>query len=116
MATAAVVTFVKNLGQGPSFNASYPDPYSARSRQNFATLTAATTTDTAQDGEIAMVGNSGTSMIAVAIGSTPDATATASTSATSAGMPVPPGAVVPKIVGMVFDPMRLNVGLAKHAR
>lgn len=90
MATAAVVTFCKLKG------GIVPNLFhQVRSRQNFATLVSATTTDTAQDGEIAIVGNSGTTMIAVANGSTPDATATTSNGdVTSAGLPVPPGGFV----------------------
>jgi hypothetical protein len=51
------------------------------------------TTDTAQAGEVAIVGNAGTSMVAIAYGSVPDAAATASTAVTGAGFPLAPGAV-----------------------
>ncbi len=52
-----------------------------------------TTTATALAGEVIVVGNGESSMVAVAIGSTPDAAATAETSATTAGYPVGAGQV-----------------------
>lgn len=51
------------------------------------------TTATAQAGETIVVGNGESSMVAVAIGTTPDAAATAETSATTAGYPVGAGQV-----------------------
>jgi hypothetical protein len=58
------------------------------------TTVGALSSDTAHDGETAVVGNAGTSMISAAVGSAPDATATASNSVTSAPIPVPAGGVV----------------------
>ena len=52
-----------------------------------------TTTATAQAGEIIVVGNGEASMVAVAIGTTPDAAAVAETAATTAGYPVGAGQV-----------------------
>lgn len=54
-----------------------------------------TTSASVQDGEIVLIGNGESSMVAVAFGTTPDAAAAASTVATTAGMPVPAGAVMP---------------------
>jgi hypothetical protein len=58
----------------------------------------ATTSRAVADGEIVVVLNEETSAVLVAYGTTPDATATASTAATSAGYPVPAGLVSPPIV------------------
>lgn len=48
-------------------------------------------TATVQDGDVVLIGNAETDMIAVAFGTTPDADATAETADTSAGCPVPAG-------------------------
>ena len=50
-----------------------------------------TATAGAEDGEMIVVGNGETSMIAAAFGTTPDAAALTKTTATSAGMPIPAG-------------------------
>lgn len=50
-----------------------------------------TTTATVAEGEVVIVANNETSMIAVAFGTTPDADATAATAATSAGVAIPAG-------------------------
>ena len=90
MATAAMVSFTAMRGVGSAYA---PGPGSARVRENFATLPAVTT-NAAIDGEIALVCNNSTAAaIACAIGTTPDATATASTAATSAGFAIAPGEV-----------------------
>lgn len=64
----------------------------ARVRENITVP--GSTTATLQAGEIVIVGNGESGMVAAAMGTTPDAAATASTSATSAGVPVGPGAVI----------------------
>lgn len=66
-----------------------------------------TTTATVQDGELVIVGNAESSMVAVAFGTTPDAAALASTSATSAGMPVPAGQMGFPIIPTTGD--KINV-------
>lgn len=52
-----------------------------------------TTTNTALEDEIAIIGNAETSMVAVAWGTAPDAAALAGTSATTAGVAIGAGAV-----------------------
>lgn len=56
------------------------------------------TTATVQSGEAVVVLNEESAAVLVAHGTTPDATATASTAATSAGYPVPAGQVSPPIL------------------
>lgn len=85
---AVIVSFVRPKGVG-SVNA--PGIGSVRVRENVTVP--GTTTATVQDGEIVIIGNNETTMVAVAHGTTPDAAAAASTSATSAGFPVAAGAV-----------------------
>ena len=58
-----------------------------RIRETFATVPG-TTTATAQDGEIVLIGNAEGTMILAANGTTPDAQANTATAATSAGFPV----------------------------
>ena len=87
MATVAVIAFGKVLSPYR------PYPFNVRSSQNVASLPA-TSSGQAQDGEVAFVGNAGTSMITAAVGSTPVATTTTATSATSAAIPIGPGEVV----------------------
>ena len=65
------------------------------------------TTATRQEGEIVIIGNAETSMVAVAWGTTPDAAATASTAATTAGVCVGAGAVSYPIDPAVGD--KINV-------
>lgn len=50
-----------------------------------------TTVATTQPDEMVVIGNAETTMVAAAFGSTPDAAATAATSQTSAGIPIPSG-------------------------
>src|SRR5260221_13141469 len=91
MATAALVTFSTMRGIGSAYA---PGPGSARVRENFATLPAVTT-NTAIDGELAFVCNNSTAAaIACAIGSGPDAAATAASASTSAGFAIAPGEVL----------------------
>lgn len=50
-----------------------------------------TTTETAKAGEMIVIGNAETSMVAAAFGTTPDAAATVQTTATTAGFPIGAG-------------------------
>jgi hypothetical protein len=70
----------------------------------------ATTTTTALDGEFIVIGNAESDMIRAAKGSTPDADATAETSATSAGFPIGAGQVSDPVIATVGD--KINVELA----
>jgi hypothetical protein len=67
-----------------------------------------TTTATLQDGELVLIGNNEASMVAAAFGTTPDADALVSTTATSAGMPVPAGAVAYPIIPAVGDKINIK--------
>lgn len=66
-----------------------------------------TTTNTVNEGEMVVIGNAETSMVAVAFGATPDADATVATRLTSAGLPVPAGAVSYPISPAIGD--KVNV-------
>ncbi|MGJ5032335.1 hypothetical protein ACQR1I_36240 [Bradyrhizobium sp. HKCCYLS2038] len=77
-----------------------------RARENI-TIPGSTTT-AAEEGDLIIIGNSETSMVAVAWGSTPDAAATAESTTTSAGVCVGPGAV--------SYPIRPNVGDKVNAK
>lgn len=91
---AVIVSFVTPKGIG---SVDAPGIGSVRVRED---LTApASTTATAEDGEVAMIANGETSMVAVAFGTTPDADATAETGSTSAGFGVP-AATVAIIAGL----------------
>lgn len=79
-----VVSFMK-----PGFSINAPMISNCRVREDIALD--GTTTAVAQDGEVALVGNAESSMIAVAFGTTPDPDATVATAATSAGIPVAAG-------------------------
>lgn len=68
-----------------------------------------TTTEYAQPGEMVVVGNAETSMVAVAFGTTPDAAALAKTIATSAGMPVPAGGLSYPISPNAGDKINVKV-------
>lgn len=81
-----VVSFVKPKGIG-SVHA--PGVGTVRIRENIALP--GTTTGTLAEGEVALVANAETSMVAAALGTTPDAAATASTVATQAGVGVGAG-------------------------
>jgi hypothetical protein len=85
---AVVVSFIRPKGVG-SIDA--PGIGDIRIREDITPP--GTTTATAQDGEVVIVGNAEATMVAVAHGTTPDAAAPASTNATSAGCPVAAGAV-----------------------
>lgn len=85
---SVVVSFVKTKGIGSVEVQSIGE---VRARETLALN--GTTTASVQAGEIVLVGNAETAMILVAFGTTPDAQATSSTSATSAGIPVPPGSI-----------------------
>lgn len=61
-----------------------------------------TTTITAESGEFAIIGNGETVMVAIAVGTTPDAAAVLQTTLTTAGYPV--GA------GCVSDPFLMRAG------
>lgn len=66
-----------------------------------------TTTATLQAGELVLIGNAETSMVAIAFGTAPDAAALAKTTATSAGMAVAAGAVSYPVIPAVGD--KINV-------
>jgi hypothetical protein len=70
-----------------------------------------TTTTTSLVGEIVIVGNAETSMVAVAFGTTPDAAATADNSpVTSAGFPVAAGSVgTPLVPGVAGAKVNIKV-------
>lgn len=70
----------------------------------------ATTTITAEDGELIMIGNRETDMVRIAVGTTPDADATTASASTSAGFPVPAGQLSPPIVATAG--MKVNVKAA----
>lgn len=63
----------------------------ARVRAKEVVTVPGTTTTTAEAGEFVIIGNGDSVMVAMAFGTTPDAAATAETSATSAGFPVAAG-------------------------
>jgi len=83
-----VVSFVTPKGVG-SINA--PGIGAVRVREDIALD--GTTTATVQDGEVVLIGNAESDMVAVAFGTTPDPDATAATAATSAGVPVGAGQI-----------------------
>lgn len=60
-----------------------------RARENLSV--GDTTTNTVQEGEMVVIGNAETSMVAIAWGSSPDADATAESETTSAGVTIPAG-------------------------
>lgn len=98
-----VVSFVRHAAKGTEVSG----VGAVRIRENITIP--GTTTATAQDGEMIIIGNAETSMVAVAFGSTPDAAALVSTSATSAGMPVPAGAVGFPIIPAVGNKINVKV-------
>lgn len=89
---AVQVIFFKPAGMG-RFDA----PAVGEIRCREAVTIPNTTTATVQDGEYVVVLNEEAAAVLVAHGSTPSATATASTPATSAGFPVAAGQVGPAI-------------------
>ena len=92
-----VVSFIRAAGLG-ALNT--PGVGACRIRENITIP--GTTAAALQDGEFAIVGNAEVSMVAVAFGTTPDAAATAATSVSSAGYPVP--------AGMCSDPIVAPAG------
>lgn len=80
-----VVSFIKSVSGGVNASA----VGECRVRENLTV--GGTTTATVLNGEMVVIGNAETSMIAAAFGATPDAAATASSGVTSAGFPVPAG-------------------------
>lgn len=94
-----VVSFVKPQGAGVIGMGK------VRVRENITIP--GTTTATAQEGEIVIVGNAETTMVAVAWGTTPDAAALAETAATSAGVCVGAGAVSYPVQPKIGD--KINV-------
>lgn len=83
-----VVSFIRPKGVG---SVDAPGVGSIRIREDITIP--GTTTATVEDGEVVIVGNGETSMVAVAHGITPDAAAAESTHETSAGYPVAAGTV-----------------------
>jgi hypothetical protein len=98
-----VVSFIKQAARGSEASG----VGQVRVRENIAIP--GTTTATLQDGELVIVGNAETSMVAVAFGTTPDAAALAKTGATSAGMPVAAGALSYPIIPAVGDKINVKV-------
>jgi hypothetical protein len=91
MVATVIVSFTAAKGIG-SINA--PGIGAVRARTDI-TMPAGGTTGTASlDGEVAVIANGGTVIVAAAFGTTPDGTATAATAATSAGFGVPPNTTV----------------------
>lgn len=86
----------------PALNGVGPGIGIGRVRVKEVVTVPGTTTAVALAGEFVIVGNGETTMSAVAVGTTPDAAATAETAATTAGYPV--GA------GQVSDPFILKAG------
>lgn len=82
---SAVVCFVKAVSSGGGGTAA------GAIRKKEVLTVPSTSTITANKGEFAIVLNTEASGILVAFGSTPDAQATEETSATSAGLGIPPG-------------------------
>jgi hypothetical protein len=68
-----------------------------------------TTVTTALNGEVVIIGNGETSMVAAAWGSTPDAAATAETTATSASVAVPAGGLSYPINPKFGDKVNIKV-------
>lgn len=87
---AVYVTFFKAAGLG-SVNA--PIAGNARARESVSV--GSTSTTAALDGEALYVMNNESSTVMVAVGSTPNASATVATAATSAGFAIAAGAFIP---------------------
>lgn len=96
-----VVSFIKPQGAGVIGMGD------VRVRENLAVT--GTTTAQAQDGEIIIIGNNETSMVAVAWGTTPDGAALAKTAATTAGVPIGAGAVSYPITPKPGDKINVKV-------
>lgn len=67
------------------------------------------TANSAMREEVVIIGNSETSMVAVAFGSVPDAAAMVATAQTSAGIPVPAGCLSYAIYPQVGDKISVKV-------
>lgn len=87
---AVIVSFFKPSGIG---SAGAPTIGGCRVMESITVP--GTTTATVQDGELVVIGNGESSMVLAAHGTTPDAQATAETSATTAGYPVGAGQLFP---------------------
>jgi hypothetical protein len=100
---AAVVSFMNagNIGAGGAGV--------SRVRKMEVLTVPSTSTITAELGEVAVILNTETSGILVAFGSTPDAQATTSTSATSAGQGIPSGLTSPALVLASGDKINVKV-------
>lgn len=96
-----VVSFIKQTARGSEASG----VGQVRIRENITVP--GTTTATLLPGELVVVGNAETSMVAVAFGTTPDAAATLATGATSAGLPVPSGGLSYPIIPAFGD--KINV-------
>lgn len=81
-----VVSFVTPRGVGSLHS---PGVGAVRIREDITIP--GTTTATVQSGEIVLIGNAESSMVAAAFGTTPDAATTTETTASSAGIAVPAG-------------------------
>lgn len=68
-----------------------------------------TTTETAKAGEMIIIGNGETSMVAAAFGTTPNADAAAETTATTAGFPIPAGQSSYPIVAPIGAKVNIKV-------
>ena len=86
---AVIVSFATPKGIGSIHS---PHIGAVRAREDITVP--GSTTAAAQNGEIAVIANGEASIVAAAFGTTPDAAATAETTATSAGFGIPAGAVV----------------------
>jgi len=90
---SVVVSFLTPKGVG---SVSSPGIGDVRVRETLALN--GTTTAAANEGEVVIIGNTETSMVFAAFGTTPNAAASASTSATSAGFPIGAGQVTGAIL------------------
>lgn len=81
-----IVSFITPAGIG---SVDAPGIGACRIRENITIP--GTTSASLLPGEIAIVGNAETAMVAIAFGTSPDAAATSASGSTSAGYPVPAG-------------------------
>lgn len=95
-----VVSFVKPQGAGVIGMGR------VRVRENIAIP--GSTTALAEDGEVIIIGNAETSMVAAAWGTTPDAAALAATAVTTAGVPIGAGDVSYPIQPKVGDKVNIK--------
>lgn len=80
--------------QQPAWGGSEGSPFAGGAMKSEAIADGATGSLTADDGQVAIVANTGSDLVYVAHGSTPDASATAATNATSARYCIPSGQVI----------------------